>query len=158
MAKEPEYIIVNIDTPRKYNWSTGKYLGHVYAEAKENKKLVGNKCPKCKAIMWGPTIVCPKCKVETGWEWEELPETGTVTQYTYLVFPLWDPHYGERWANPHPSGTILLENGVYQRHFLEETDPEKLKVGMRVQAVWKEDYDERGLGMQDVPYYRTIEE
>ena len=158
MAKEQEYIIVNIDTPRKYNWSTGKYLGHVYAEAKENKKLVGNKCPKCKQIMWGPTIVCPKCKVETGWEWEELPETGTVTQYTYLVFPLWDPHYGERWANPHPSGTILLDNGVYQRHFLEETDPEKLKVGMRVQAVWKEDYEDRGLGMQDVPFYKEIKE
>ena len=79
-------------------------------------------------------------------------------QYTYLVFPLWDPHYGERWANPYPSGMILLDNGVYQRFWLEETDPEKLKEGVRVQAVWKEDYDERGIGMQDILYYRTIEE
>ena len=158
MAKESEYIIVNIDTPRKYNWSTGKYLGKVYAEAKENKKLVGNKCPKCNEIMWHPTIVCPKCKVETGWDWVELADKGTVVQYTYLVFPLWDPHYGERLAAAYPSAIILLDDGVYQRHWLEETDTEKLKEGMRVQAVWKEDYDERGLGLQDVPYYRTIEE
>lgn len=158
MAKEPEYIIVNVDTPRKYSWSTGKYLGKLYAEAKENKKLVANKCPKCKGLMFWPTVVCAKCKVETGWEWEELPDTGTVMQTTYLVFPLWDPHYGERWANPHPSAVISLDNGVYQRYWLEETDPEKLKDGMRVEAVWKEDYDERGIGMQDILYYRTIEE
>lgn len=156
--KEPEYIMVNVDTPRKYNWSTGRYVGKVYAEAKENKRLMGNTCPECGEIMWWPTIVCPKCKVDTGWEWEELPETGTVMQYTYLVYPFWDPHYGARGANRYPTGIIMLDNGVCQRHWLEETDPKKLKEGMRVRAVWKEDYDERGLGMQDVLYYRTIEE
>ncbi|MFO8101095.1 MAG: Zn-ribbon domain-containing OB-fold protein [Dehalococcoidia bacterium] len=158
MAKEPEYISVNIDMPRRYDWSTGKYLGKVYAEAKENKRLMGNICPKCKQVMWGPTVVCPKCKVETSWEWVELADRGTVVQYTYLVFPLWDPHYGERWANPYPSAIILLDDGVYQRHWLEERDPEKLKEGMRVEVTWKENYDERGLGLQDVPFYRTIEE
>ena len=44
---EPEYIRINYNAPRPYNWSTGKYLGKVYAEAKENKKLVGNRCPQC---------------------------------------------------------------------------------------------------------------
>jgi hypothetical protein len=29
---------------------------------------------------------------------------------------------------------------------------------MRVQAVWNEDYDERGQGVQDILYFRTIEE
>ncbi|MFO8010715.1 MAG: OB-fold domain-containing protein [Dehalococcoidia bacterium] len=159
MAKEkPEYIHIDFNSPRHYDWSTGKYLGKAYAEAKENKRLVGNLCPQCKEVMWRPTAVCPKCKVETSWEWVELAETGTVIQYTYLVFPLWDPHYGERWANKLPSAIIHLDNGVYQRHWLEETDTEKLKEGMRVRAVWEEDYDKRGLGLQDVLYYRTIEE
>ena len=31
-----------------------------------------------------------------------------VMQYTYLVYPLWDPHYGEKFANPHPNAMILL--------------------------------------------------
>jgi len=52
---------------------------------------------------------------------------------------------------------ILLDDGVYIRHFLEETDAEKLRVGMRVEAVWKEDH-ERGEGTADVKYFRTIEE
>jgi uncharacterized OB-fold protein len=154
----PEYIHVKSDMPRRYSWSTGKYPGKVYAEAKENKRIVGNRCPKCKEIWVPPTPVCPKCKVEMGQDWAELPQTGKVYQYTYLVMPLWDPHYGEKWANPYPSAIILLDNGVFFRHRLEETDKDKLKVGTRVQAVWKEDYDERGEGMADILYFRTIEE
>jgi uncharacterized OB-fold protein len=156
--KEPEYIHVQINQPRRYEWSTGKYVGHFYAEAKENKKLMGGRCPKCREIWLPPSVVCPKCKVEMGWDWVEMPQTGQVYQYTYLVFPLWDPHYGEKWANPYASAVILLDNGVFYRHRLEETDKDKLRVGMRVQAVWKEDYDERGQGPGDVLYWRTIEE
>ncbi len=153
---KPEYIQVKSDMPRRYDWSTGKYLGHFYAEAKENKKIVGNRCPKCKDIWLPPTVVCPKCKVEMGWDWVELPQTGTVFQYTYLVFPLWDPHYGEKAAKPYPSAIIELDNGVFYRYWLEEQDKERLREGMRVQAVWKEDYNERGQGPSDILYFKEI--
>ena len=155
--KKPEYITVRIDAPRKYRWSTGKYIGRTYKEAQENKKLVANRCVQCKEVLWPPVEVCGRCKVEAGEDWVELSQTGTVMQYTYLVYPMWDPHYGEKFANPHPNAMILLDDGVYIRHFLEETDADKLKVGMRVEAVWKEDH-ERGEGTADVKYFRTIEE
>jgi len=153
--KKPEYITVEYDTPRKYRWSTGKYIGRTYREAKENKKLVANKCPKCKEVLWPPAAVCGRCKVDAGEKWVDLPQTGTVVQYTYLVYPLSDPHYAEKFANPHPNAIILLDNGVYIRHFLKETNAKKLKVGMRVQAVWKDD-EERGEGTADIRYFRTI--
>ena len=58
-AKKPtlEYIQVAFDTPRRYDWSTGKYLGKFYAEAKENGRIVGNRCPKCREIWLPPTPV-----------------------------------------------------------------------------------------------------
>ena len=155
--KKPEYITVRIDTPREYRWSTGKYVGRTYREAQENKKLVANRCVQCKEVLWPPLEVCGRCKVEAGEDWVELSQTGTVMQYTVLVYPMWDPHYGEKFANPHPNAMILLDDGVYIRHFLEETDADKLEVGMRVEAVWKEDH-ERGEGTADVRYFRTIEE
>lgn len=155
----PEYIQVKVNVPRPYRWSTGKYLGKVYKEAKYSKKMVGNRCPKCKEILWPPVAVCGRCKIEAGEDWVELPQKGTVIQYTYLVLPMWDPHYGERWANPYPSATIELDDcGVYHRAWLEETDKDKLKVGMRVEAVWKEREEERGEGMGDILYFRAIEE
>jgi uncharacterized OB-fold protein len=155
--ENPEYITVEIDMPRKYRWSTGKYMGRTYREAQENKKIVANRCVKCKEVLWPPMEVCGRCKVEAGEDWVELSQTGTVMQYTYLVYPMWDPHYGEKRANPHPNAMILLDGGVYIRHFLEETDADKLKVGMRVEAVWRED-DERGEGTSDIQYFRTIDE
>jgi hypothetical protein len=155
--KKPEYITVKIDTPRKYRWSTGKYVGRTYKAAQEEKKLVSNRCVECKEVLWPPMQVCGRCKVEAGEDWVELAQTGTVMQYTFLVYPMWDPHYGEKFANPHPNAMILLDDGVYIRHFLEEKDAKKLKVGMRVEAVWKED-DERGEGTADVKYFRTIDE
>ena len=155
--KKPEYLSVRIDAPREYRWSTGRYMGRTYREAQENKKLVANRCVRCKEVLWPPVEVCGRCKVEAGEDWVELSQKGTVMQYTVLVFPMWDPHYGEKFANPHPNAMILLDDGVYIRHFLEETNADKLEVGMRVEAVWKEDH-ERGEGTADVRYFRTIEE
>jgi uncharacterized OB-fold protein len=154
--KKQEYLTVKFEVPRPYRWSTGKWIGKTYLEAKENKKIVSNRCPKCREVLWPPMQVCGRCKVEAGEDWVELSQTGTVMQYTYLVYPLWDPHYGEKFANPYPNAMILLDDGVYIRHFLEETDPKKLKVGMRIRAVWRDDA-ERGEGTADIKYFRTIE-
>jgi len=158
MAQESsqEYIHVPIARPRPYRWSTGKYLGKLYKEARDNKKLVTNRCPKCKELLWPPQMVCGRCKVKAGEDWVEMSDKGTVIQYTFLVVPMWDPHLGEKWANPYPTATILLDGGVYLMHRLEERDWEKLKVGMRVQAVWKE--EGRGQGLDDILYFRAIEE
>ncbi len=154
--KRGEYYSVEFDLPRRYQWSTGKYLGKLFREALDNKKLVSNRCQKCKEILWPPSKMCGRCKVEAGDDWVELPQKGTVTQYTYLVFPLWDPHYGEKFANPYPLAMIELDDGTIIRHFLEETDTDKLEEGMRVEAVWRED-GERGEGTNDIQYFRTIE-
>ncbi len=155
--KKKRYISINFDSPRKYRWSTGKYIGKLYKEAMENKKLVANRCVKCKEVLWPPVEVCGRCKEEAGEDWVELSQTGTVLQYTYIVFPLWDPHYGEKFVNPYPNAMIELDDGTIIRYFLEETDMEKLKEGMRVEAVWKDD-DERGEGLSDIKYFRTIDE
>ena len=158
MAKQPsqEYIFVNVATPRPYRWSTGRFMGRLYREAKDNKKLVTNRSPKCHDFLWPPAGFCGRCKVEAGDDWVELSDTGTALQYTLGVRAFWDPHEGREWVNPHPVATILLDTGIYIYHFLEETDPKKLKPGMRVRAVWKEKPD--GEGLLDILYFRAIEE
>ncbi len=155
-SQEQELIRINYGTPRPYKWATGKYIGKLYKEAKENKQLVTNRCPQCKQLLWPPIAFCGRCKVDAGEDWVVMNQRGTVVQYTYLVVPMWDPHYGEKFANPYPTATIKLDDGAYLVSRLQEQDPEKLKVGMRVEAVWKE--EGRGTGMGDVLYFRTIEE
>ena len=155
-----ENIRIDFNLPRPYNWSTGYIMGKAYTVMKEEKKMVANRCPQCGEFTWAPImLMCGRCKIEANRELEEILQTGTVVQYTYLVLPMWDPHMGEVWANPHPVAIIHMdESGIYHRGFLEETDPEKLKVGMRVEAVWREDYEERGEGTADIKFFRTIEQ
>lgn len=159
MAQEPsqEYIHVAYTMSRPYRWSAGKYLSKLYREMRDSKKLVTNRCPKCKELLWPPQSVCGRCKVRAGDDWVELSDKGTVAGYTYLVYPLWDPHAGKRVGEDHPYATILLDDGMYVVSRLEEQDKEKLKVGMRVQAVWKEEGRGRGLD-DDILYFRTIEQ
>jgi len=158
MAEKPrqEYIRVPYTKSRPYRWAAGKYLSKLYKEMRDNKKLVTNRCPKCKELLWPPQMVCGRCNVRAGEDWVELSDKGTVVQYTYVVIPMWDPHEGKRLAGEYPNTMILLDDGIYFRHILEEKDPKKLKVGMRVQAVWKE--EGRGQGMDDILYFRTIEQ
>lgn len=159
MAQEPsqEYIHVAYTMSRPYRWSAGKYLSKLYREMRDSKKLVTNRCPKCKELLWPPQMVCGRCKVRAGDDWVELSDKGTVAGYTYLVYPLWDPHAGKRVGEDHPYATILLDDGMYMVSRLEEQDKEKLKVGMRVQAVWREEGRGRGLD-EDILYFRTIEQ
>ncbi|MBA7665272.1 hypothetical protein ES703_73342 [subsurface metagenome] len=159
MAQEPsqEYIHVAYTMSRPYRWSAGKYLSKLYREMRDSKKLVTNRCPKCKELLWPPQLVCGRCKVRAGDDWVELSDKGTVAGYTYLVYPLWDPHAGKRVGEDHPYATILLDDGMYVVSRLEEQDKEKLKVGMRVQAVWREEGRGRGLD-DDILYFRTIEQ
>jgi uncharacterized OB-fold protein len=158
-VKKPELIQLTYSVPRPYRWSSGKYMGKTFREAKDHKKIVTNRCPKCRELLWPPAGVCGRCKVEAGEEWVEVSDKGTVLQFTYLVMPMWNPHMGERWANPYPIASILLDGGLYILHFLEERDPKKLKDGMRVQAVWREQTLGRGAqGVSDILYYRTIQE
>ncbi len=159
MAEEPrpEYIKVTYTKSRPYRWAAGKYLSKLYKEMRDNKKLVANRCQHCKELLWPPQMVCGRCKARAGEDWVELSDKGTVVQYTYVNFPLWDPHEGRPVKEEHPHATILLDNGIYWVTRLEEKDKEKLKVGMRVQAVWREEGRGRGLD-EDILYFRTIEQ
>ncbi len=163
MAEEPrqeqEYIQVTYTQSRPYRWSAGKYLTKLYNENKLKKRMIGNRCRACKEIVWPPAKICGRCKVEAGDDWEVLSDKGTVVQYTYVNYALWDPHKGDYVTEEYPYATILLDAGLYWVARLEEKDKDKLKKGMRVQAVWKESEEERGRGLdEDILYFRTIDQ
>ncbi len=68
--KKPEYIKVDIARPRSYRWSSGKYLGKLYKEALEKKKLVTNRCPSASSYCGrprGPAAGATLRRGKTGW-------------------------------------------------------------------------------------------
>lgn len=144
-------------TDLPYRYSIGKLAVKFFEELKENKKLHGSKCPKCNRVHFPPRAVCANCLVEmTINDMVELPPKGTLEGFTVVNYPFVDPQTGG--MRPFPYGYALFKldgADTYTMHFINETDHTKLRVGQRVEAVFKE---EREGSIGDIPYFRVIKE
>jgi hypothetical protein len=155
-AKGKELLtIFSGEAEQPFEWSAGKYTSRFLVEMRDNKRLVGIRCPKCQKVLVPPRRVCGECFVPMD-EIVELSGRGTVYSYTVLNFGFMDPDTGKERPVPYTSAHISLDgtDNTYP-HFLEETDPAKLRVGMRVEVVW----EERRTGhLLDIRHFRSIEE
>lgn len=131
----------------EYNWSYGQ-ISRFFSELKDNKKIMGTKCPQCATVFCPPTSDCPKCWVPT--EWVEVGPQGILLHFTIIHLPnLWMKR-----KVPYTLGLIKLDGadtGLLQ--FVDETDKEKLKGNPRVEAVFA---DERKGYPTDIAHFRLI--
>jgi len=142
-------------TDLPYKYSIGKLAVKFFEELKENKKILGSKCPKCEKVHFPPRAVCADCfiKMEIG-DMVELPPKGTLEGFTVVNYPFTDPSTGG--IRPFPYGYALFKldgADTYTMHFINETDVSKMKVGQRVEAVFKQ---EREGNLGDIHYFQII--
>jgi uncharacterized OB-fold protein len=85
-------------------------------------------------------------------EWIPLMDTGSVNTFS-LCYVTWDMRRLER---PEISAVVDID-GTSPRagilHLLGEVEPEDVRIGMRVRAVWK-DPGEREGAITDLKYFR----
>lgn len=144
-------------TDLPYRYSIGKLAVKFFEELKENKKIFGSKCPKCGRVHFPPRAVCADCLVEmTVDDMVELSSKGTLAGFTVVNYPFVDPNTGGMRPFPYGYAIFRLDGAdTYTMHFLDETDYTKMRVGQRVEAVFKE---EREGNIGDIPYFRIIKE
>lgn len=161
MGKESsqEYITLPITMKIPYRWTAGYYLGRCLKELRDNARMVGNKCPKCGRIFFPPRVVCGRCHIRTGENWVEVGPKGNLVDFTIVYRPQINISTGKPRPEPYPHGVIMLDGtgGELFEAYLEETNPEKIKIGMRVEAVYKPP-EERSGSPLDIKFFRTITE
>jgi uncharacterized OB-fold protein len=86
-------------------------------------------------------------------EFVELPLTGVLTSYTQVTFPFIDPFTGGPRPIPYCYGMIRFDgaDNTFQ-FFLEETDIQKIHIGLRLRAVFRE---KREGNIRDILFFRT---
>lgn len=149
MGEEVEKKIFHGRIKVPYKHTAGAYVEKFITDIGVNHKIMGVKCPKCKKVFVPPKMICFECfeKME---EWVEVGNLGTVTGFTIIthttpVMPLEPPFAYAR---------IRLEGADTDFvHLINESDPNKLKVGMKVEAVFKEKPRKRIL---DIEYFKPI--
>jgi uncharacterized protein len=83
-------------------------------------------------------------------EFVELPDKGTVTTFAIINIPF----MGQRIKPPYVAGYVLLDGAdIPFLHLISEIDPSQVRMGMRVEAVWKP-REEWGLGIDNILYFR----
>jgi uncharacterized OB-fold protein len=116
-----------------YRWSYGQALTRFFEESRDNKRLMGTKCPRCASVVVPAARICTRCFVEMT-EWVEVSDHGVLDTFTtvHLPFP------GQPTEPPYTYGLVLLDGAnTYFSHLIDEP-VETLACGMRVEAVWAE--------------------
>ena len=84
----------------------------------------------------------------------ELPDTGTVTTFAIINIPF----AGQKIKPPYVAAYILLDGAdIPFLHLVTEIDAADVRMGMRVQAVWKP-REERDFGIDTIDYFRPTGE
>ncbi len=110
----------------------------VWRERVVKYRLLGSKCIKCGKTTYPPRKVCPYCG-STELEEVSLPKKGRVLSYTVIRAP---PKSYLKYS-PYVVALVELEDGTRVLAQLTDIEPNEVKSGMVVEAVFRR-YREQG--------------
>ncbi|MEU7476740.1 OB-fold domain-containing protein [Lentzea sp. NPDC042327] len=111
-------------------------------------RLVAQRCPACEKVYFPPRPACPTDGVPTT-DPVELSDHGTITTFCVVNVPF----LGQRIPPPYVSAYVLLDGAdIPFLHLLLGVAPEDVRMGMRVEAVWKP-RAEWGPTMQNIDHF-----
>lgn len=148
-------LTVTADTPMPYEWSIGRYGSRFFQEIKEKRRFIGIRCPECGKVYVPPRRVCGPCYKELD-ELVPLTDEGKITAFAVVNYPFNDPNTGRQRPIPYTYGYIQLDgaDNIFS-HIINETDVDKIKVGMKVRAVFCETSEMEG-HINDIKYFEII--
>jgi uncharacterized protein len=124
-----------------------------YLHALAEGRLLGQRCPVCGKVYIPPRGACPTDGVPTTDE-VELPGSGTVT--TFCIVNVAYP--GQRVPSPYVTAAVLLDGAdIPFQHLVLGCDPDEVRMGMRVTAVWRP-RAEWGTTPQNIDHFRPAGE
>ncbi|MFW6113575.1 MAG: Zn-ribbon domain-containing OB-fold protein [Actinomycetota bacterium] len=136
-----------------YAWDDGVAIGRYLAEMREGR-IIARKCNKCGRIMLPPRMFCELCWRPTD-EWVYCKDTGRINTFS-ICHVNWDASRIKKGEKPHLPAVIEIDGasaGMGILHILGEVEPEDIKIGMKVKAVWKKP-DEREGAITDILYFK----
>ena len=139
----------------EYNWATGVAITR-FLDGLKRGKILGVVCDDCERTVCPPRMFCEECFNPMN-HYVELPDTGIVNTFS-LAFIRTDATRRDNAEIPAVidiDGTTLTPSGFL--HLLDENIPhDKVKVGMKVKAVWKPEVERTG-DITDIMYFKPME-
>ena len=67
-----------------YNYFAGENASRFFKELKENRRIMGTRCPSCKRVLVPARGLCDACMEYTS-EWQEVGPEGTLETFTIVA-------------------------------------------------------------------------
>ena len=131
-----------------YTWWVGETGSRFLLALRDERKILGNRCPECGRVFVPPRKNCGQCYVDMD-DWVELADEGVVTAHTIVRFA-----YELQPAEPPFAYAVIKLDGadVGLVHLIKD-GLELLKNGCRVKAVFRE---QRAGHILDIDSFRII--
>ena len=124
-----------------------------YLRALQKGKLLGGRTGKNGKVYFPAREADPATGKALD-DFIELPDKGTVTTFAIINIPF----AGQKIKPPYVAAYILLDGAdIPFLHLIQEIDVSDVRMGMRVEAVWKPE-GERDFGIDNIEYFRPTGE
>ncbi|BBX63689.1 DNA-binding protein [Mycobacterium saskatchewanense] len=132
---------------------TASHEESAYLRAIAEGKLLGARTGEHGKVYFPPHGADPATGQPTT-EFVELPDKGTVTTFAIINIPF----QGQRIKPPYVAAYVLLDGAdIPFLHLVADVDAHEVRMGMRVQAVWRP-REEWGFGIDNIEYFRPTGE
>lgn len=112
-------------------------------------RLLGQRCPRCAKVYIPPRGSCPTCGIPTE-EDAQVSDRGMVTTFCIVNIPF----PGMAIKPPFAAASVLLDGAdIAIFHLLHDVDVADVRMGMRVEAVWKP-RDEWEPSLENITHFR----
>ena len=143
-VQSPSFITAGVNL--SFNYAAGEAASRFLIALRDEKKILGTRCPSCRRVLVPARSFCPRCFVDTG-EWVEVGPAGTVSAFAPVFHSLSAESRIVSLALIRLDGadTALV-------HFIGEADAPQ--IGLRVVAVFAES---RSGHILDIAYFKPTE-
>jgi len=143
--------IIADERPRvmRNSYSAGPVRSKFLLSLRDQQKILATRCPGCGRVYVPARSSCPRC-FEDMKEWVEVSPEGILETYT-IVYQSEPIHIADV---PFALGVIKLGGADTSIvHRLGEVDFKKIRIGMKVTAVFNE---ERKGDIRDIRYFKPV--
>ena len=149
--KEPvKYVDANLYLP--YHYNAGDCRAR-FLHALKDKKILGSKCSKTGKVFVPPLVSAPDTFAPCD-ELVEVSDRGVITTFCIVNIPV----IGRDLQLPYVAASVALDGAALSIFSaIQECKPDEVRMGMRVEAVWKPDGERQG-SFEDILYFRPTGE
>ena len=116
-----------------FTYFAGRVGSKFLTTIRDQKKIMGIQCKKCNKVYVPPRQTCDVCLDDIRENWVDVQSVGEITNYTVVRYC--DKHLPKK--PPYILALVKLDGAdTSLAHVVEGIDIDKVKIGMKVRAVF----------------------